>query len=176
MTVPDKPEFSIVRNLSDIIAGKEEHATADAEQRAALAKRFDLPAIESLEASYVLDQQSGKILLGGTLTADVVQSCAVSGQDVPVTLKEPFNIAFVHSDDIKASDDEVELSEDDCDVMEYSEQQIDLGEAFAQTLFLALDPYPRADNADEFARQKGLQSEEEAGPFGALAGLKDKLG
>ena len=78
--------------------------------------------------------------------------------------------------DVEASGEEVELSEDDCDVMEYSGQQIDLGEALAQTLFLALDPYPRAENADEFARKKGLKSEEEAGPFGALAELKDKLG
>ena len=61
-------------------------------------------------------------------------------------------------------------------MIEYEAEQIDLGEAIAQTLYLALDPYPRGPDADSIAEKKGLKSEEEAGPFGALAALKDKLG
>ena len=52
---------------------------------------------------------------------------------------------------------------------------IDLGEAVAETLSLSLDPYPRAPGAEEALKAAGVKSEEEAGPFGALAGLKDKL-
>ncbi len=44
----------------------------------------------------------------------------------------------------------------------------------AQTLCLALAPFPRGPNADPLARES-LKSEEEAGPFGVLAALKDKL-
>ena len=94
MTGTDQPEFSIIRKLSDICTGQEESAKASSEQLAALAKRFDLPAIGSLEAKYVLDRQSENILFKGTLVADVVQSCSISGQDVPVSISEPFNIAF----------------------------------------------------------------------------------
>jgi uncharacterized metal-binding protein YceD (DUF177 family) len=71
---------------------------------------------------------------------------------------------------------EHELGADDPDTMFLEGQNIDLGEAVAQSLGLALDPYPRVVDADERLKAAGVKSEEEAGPFGALAGLKDKLG
>ena len=40
---------------------------------------------------------------------------------------------------------------------------------------LALDPFPRAPGAEEALRAAGVIGEGEAGPFGALAGLKAKL-
>ena len=53
---------------------------------------------------------------------------------------------------------------------------IDLGEAAAETLLLALDPYPRAPNADAVLREAGVkpegEEEREPGPFAALAALK----
>jgi hypothetical protein len=50
----------------------------------------------------------------------------------------------------------------------------------AQSLALALDPYPRSARAEEALRQAGVKDEEEAAagdssPFAALAALKDKL-
>ena len=41
---------------------------------------------------------------------------------------------------------------------------------------LALDPFPRGPGAEAALKVAGVISEEEAGPFGALAGLKDRLG
>ncbi|NWN13490.1 hypothetical protein GY655_27460, partial [Escherichia coli] len=65
----------------------------------------------------------------------------------------------------------------------YSGGAIDLGEAAAETLALALDPYPRSPAAEAALRDAGVISEEEAtrlaeesGPFGGLAGLRGKLG
>ena len=52
---------------------------------------------------------------------------------------------------------------------------IDIGEAAAETLALALDPYPRAPDAGEALKAAGVKGEEEAGPFAALAALKGKL-
>jgi len=52
---------------------------------------------------------------------------------------------------------------------------IDLGAAIADSLALGLDPYPRSPNAEQALRQAGVISEEEAGPFAALAALKSKL-
>jgi len=54
-------------------------------------------------------------------------------------------------------------------------QLIDLGEAVAQSLGLALDPYPRSPNADALLKAAGVKREDEAGPFGVLASLKEKL-
>ena len=70
----------------------------------------------------------------------------------------------------------MELESDDCDILEYSDNRIDIGEALAQTLYLALDPYPEGPNADKVRGTSDLKTEEEAGPFAALAALKDKLG
>ena len=53
-------------------------------------------------------------------------------------------------------------------------ETVDLGEALAEQLALALDPYPRAPTADTRIKEIGILSEEEAGPFGALAALKDQ--
>ena len=48
---------------------------------------------------------------------------------------------------------------------------IDLGEAAAETVALALDPFPRSPRAADVLRDAGVISEEEAKPKGALAGL-----
>ena len=51
---------------------------------------------------------------------------------------------------------------------------IDLGEVAAETMALALAPFPRGPGADAALKQAGVLSEGEAGPFGALAGLLKK--
>ena len=45
-----------------------------------------------------------------------------------------------------------------------------MGFAFADAL--ALDPYPCGPNADDALKAAGVLSEEQAGPFAALAKLK----
>lgn len=170
-------EFSKIIKLSEFgSAPMKNTACADAAQRAALAERFDLPDIESLTADYILKAEGERILFSGSLTSDLTQICAISGQNFPVRVTEEFNIAFVEKAHLSPGEAEIELAPEDCDLIEYEGAQIDIGEALAQTLYLALDPYPRGPEADRVAAEKGLKSEEEAGPFGALAQLKDKLG
>jgi hypothetical protein len=41
---------------------------------------------------------------------------------------------------------------------------------------LSLDPYPRSPDADAALQQAGVISEDQAGPFAALAARKGKLG
>ena len=74
------------------------------------------------------------------------------------------------------ANEEVELGETDMDVIFYDGASVDLGEAVAETLALSLDPYPRSPDADATLRKAGVKTEAEAGPFGALAALKEKLG
>ncbi|MEH6758372.1 MAG: DUF177 domain-containing protein [Parasphingorhabdus sp.] len=171
------PELSKIIKLSEIggtpLTGK---ITADENQCVALAKRFELPSIETLVVDYRLEAKVHEICFTGSIRSKLHQACAISGQPFPVSLTEEFNIVFVEKTDIPPSEEEIELAPEDCDVIEYEAAQIDLGEAVAQTLYLALDPYPRGPDADSIAEKQGLKSEEEAGPFGALAALKDKLG
>ncbi|GAA0463765.1 DUF177 domain-containing protein [Parasphingorhabdus litoris] len=171
------PELSLIIKHSDIggapVTGQ---ITADETQREALAVRFDLPSIESITADYRLEAKTDEIIFTGVILSDLHQACAISGQPFDVHVEEEFNIIFVEKTDSPTGEEEIELASEDCDVIEYQAAQIDLGEAIAQTLYLALDPYPRGPDADIMAEKNGLKSEEEAGPFGALAALKDKLG
>ncbi|WP_339823540.1 YceD family protein [uncultured Parasphingorhabdus sp.] len=173
----DAPEFSCIIKLSEIGSKpKTGKLVASAEERSALALRFDLPKISSLTASYKLLGGERGIGFSGKLESDLLQSCAITGEDIPVQVRDTFDILFIPKADPEQLEEEIELTEDECDIVEYEQAQVDLGEAIAQTLYLSLDPFPRGPNADEVARKKGLKSEAEAGPFGALAALKDKLG
>ena len=69
---------------------------------------------------------------------------------------------------------EVELEADDCDEIEYSGDAFDLGEAVAQTLGLAIDPYAEGPGADEARKKAGISKEgEQDGPLAAaLMALK----
>ncbi|MEO9600200.1 YceD family protein [Parasphingorhabdus sp.] len=172
----EAPEFSHIVKLSDIGAKpKTGTLIASEKEREALALRFDLPSISSLTASYKLTGGERGIAFAGQIESGLQQSCVITEEPMPVQVKEAFDILFVPKVDQSEVEEEVELSEEDCDLIEYEQGQIDLGEAIAQTLYLSLDPYPRGPNADAAAKAKGLKSEEEAGPFGALAALKDKL-
>ncbi len=149
---------------------------AGAEERAALARRFGLAGLGRLEAEVHILRGNPDILAEGRLEAEVVQSCVVTDVDVPATLAETFTIRFRPEPADGAPEEEVELGESELDVMFYDGAMIDVGEAVAQTLALNLDPYPRAPDAAGALREAGVLDEGAAGPFGALAGLKDKLG
>lgn len=173
----DAPEFSHIVKLSEI-GSKPKTGTlvADDAERQALGKRFDLPKISRLTASYKLTSGDRGLAFTGKLESDLQQSCAITGEAFPVQIREKFDILFIPKPDPNDLEEEIELTEEECDIVEYENAQIDLGEAIAQTLYLSLEPFPRGPHADDVARKKGLKSEEEAGPFGALAALKDKLG
>lgn len=166
------PEFSRAIRIDQIGAdAREQTVAADADERLALQRRFRLRGLERLEADYRLVPDAGGWMATGTMRADAVQACVASGQDVPASITAAFAIRFVRAAAPDA--EEVELSEDDCDVMELDGERIDMGEAVAQTLALNLDPYPRSPDADAFLRDMGVKQD---GEMGALAGLKDLLG
>ncbi len=150
---------------------------AEPGERAALARRFDLTALERLEAEVEVLRANEDILATGRLSADLVQSCVASGTPLPASVAEAFNITFRPEPAAAAPEEEVELGEAELDVMFYDGAMIDLGEAVAQTLALRLDPYPRAPDADGALKEAGVIGEDAAGPLGALAAaLKEKLG
>ena len=144
-------------------------------EREALAKRFGLPAIACLAAAAELVRKGGEVAAAGRLRASVTQSCIASGEPVEAELDEPFALVFRPRPPAGRPDEEVELSGDELDVIFYDGAFVDLGEAVAETLSLALDPYPRAVGAEQALKAAGVGSEEEAGPFGALAALRDKM-
>lgn len=148
---------------------------ADADERAALARRFEILSIGSLTAKTEVRRQGSDVYAEGRLKADVAQSCVATGVELTATIDAPFKIVFRPEMPIEAPDAGIELSEAECDVVFYSGGAIDLGEAVAETLALALDPYPRAPDADAVLKEAGVFSEAQAGPFAALATLKNSV-
>lgn len=175
------PEFARPHRLDQIGAGASEVAIrAEPAERTALAERFGLLAIDSLDARYRLRREASGVRASGHVSAAVVQACVVTGDPVPARVEEDFEIRFLPEPGETA--DEVEVSADECDTVFYSGGAIDLGEAAAETLALALDPFPRSAEAALALKQAGVLTEEEAaaaaqeaGPFGALSALKGRL-
>jgi uncharacterized metal-binding protein YceD (DUF177 family) len=157
-----------------LLPGAEQVLTASTEECAALARRFDLVRIDRLEARIMLDKDGVATTAVGRLLADIVQSCAVSGEDLPVSIDEPVSLRFVPEGAPSAPDEEIELEADELDEMAYAGSQFDLGEALAQTLALAIDPYAEGPNAEAARKAAGLNEPEASGPFAALAALKKK--
>ena len=149
--------------------------TAEVEERIALARRFGLVEIGHVSAEASLKRSGVEVTARGRLQAEVTQSCVATREPVRAKIDEPFDIVFRPLPAEGKPDEEVELSEGEMDVVFYDGAAIDLGEAVAETLALSLDPYPRAPGSEEALRAAGVKREEEAGPFAALASLRDKM-
>lgn len=143
---------------------------ADEGQRARLAERFDLVRVDALEAKVMIGTDGAAITATGRMTAKIVQSCAVSGEDLAARIDEPIALRFVAEAD--ARDEEIELEEDDLDEIAYAGDRFDLGEAVAQSLALAIDPFATGPEAERIRREVGLSEPEKENPFAALKGLK----
>jgi len=170
------PEFSRLERIDTIGEGEREISiSASPDERVALARRFGLKAVDRLDGVFRVRRDAAGITARGKVQAAVVQACVVTDDSLPVTVDEPVALRFVTGDGDTPEADEIELSEDALDTMEFDGAAIDLGEAAAETMALALDPFPRGPNAAAALREAGVISEDEAKPLGALAGLKAQL-
>jgi uncharacterized metal-binding protein YceD (DUF177 family) len=140
--------------------------TATPEECAALARRFLLVAVKRLSARVTLIPDGKIIDATGRLTAKIVQSCAVSGEDLPVNIDEQLTLRFVPARPATSAD--VELTAEELDELEYSGSAFDLGEAVAQSMALAIDPFAVGPKAEEARRAAGLLGENASNPFARL--------
>ncbi|MFC0204445.1 DUF177 domain-containing protein [Novosphingobium soli] len=174
MSTPN-PEFSRPFDVRQA-QGKQPRLEADQAERAALAERFGLVRIDSLVADVELatrDRAGGFVVeANGTLKAKIVQPCAVSAEDLDVSIDEPLFFRFVPRSTAHVPDEEVELSAEDLDDIEYDGTHFDLGEAVAQSLALAIDPFLTGPEAEAARQAAGIGTPEDQGPFAALKGLK----
>jgi len=169
-----KPEFSRPERVDTIGEGaRDVTIAADAAERAALARRFGLVSVERLGATLSLHRQGDAIVAAGIVEAAVVQACTVTGDPLPATVRETVTLRFVEA--AGGGEEEVELSGDAADTIEIDGGAVDLGEAAAETMALALDPFPRSARAAALLRDAGVLTEEEARPANPFAALKNKL-
>lgn len=169
------PEFPRVIPLDRIGARPMTHRIeATEDERKALAARFGLISIARLTAEAALSREGDTVRANGRVAGEAEQSCVVTSQPLPVTIDEAFELRFVREAPV-AEGEEIELREDECDTMFFDGRAVDLGEAAAASFALALDPFPRAPDAEAALREAGVLGEDEARPISALAGLGKAL-
>nr|PZN17822.1 MAG: hypothetical protein DIU80_23820 [Chloroflexota bacterium] len=172
------PEFSRLIAIEGITPDKTrtEEIEATEEECAALAERFGLRHLANLKGTVNIRRISGSdmIKIDGKLSADVVQACVVSLQDVHGHVDGVFDTYFTQN--VAAPRDEMELTlDDDLEAAEIvTGGMIDMGEVVAQYLSLELDPYPRAPGVSLAAQMRETGTGGKANPFQVLAGLKEQ--
>ncbi|RAI60133.1 YceD family protein [Roseicella frigidaeris] len=160
---PEAPEFSRPLALGRVgPEGRAETLEAGPAERAALARRFGIPGIDSLRVRFDLQPEAdGAIRATGELEAEVVQECVVSLEPVPQRVAERFVLRLLPAGREPGDGPE------DLDEIETEHDVADLGEVAAEQLALALDPYPRAPDAVLPAEAGSAE-----GAFAALAALR----
>ena len=166
-------DFSHRLALDRIGAGERVDLVASEAECAAIAKRLGLVSLDRLDAHAVLERDGGEVRATGRVKAALVQSCVASGEPLPARVDEPFEILFVPEPQGRG-EEELELGAGELDVVFHDGAAIELGSAIADTLALAIDPFPRGPSADAALKAAGVLSEEQAGPFAALAKLRGK--
>ncbi len=117
---------------------------ASAEESVALAERMGLPEVGSLVCRFRLTPEGKtRVRAEGHLQAVVVQTCVVSLENFESVVEEDFVVRFVPAAEIR---EDVDLDDDDEVAIENG--LLDVGEAAAEQLGLALDPYPRMPGAE----------------------------
>jgi len=167
------PEFRRPVLLEELENGEIRRTVeADEEEREALARRFDLVAIDALSASVQVRQVDGGPLVRveGQLTADVVQRCVVTLEPLSVHVEadiaETFGPSGYRSPDGGEDTDMLDIFDD---------SGIDLGELAAQLLVLSLDPYPRAPGVGALEQPDAdASAEEPRTPFAVLGEMMQK--
>lgn len=170
------PEFSRIVDVGGL--GDHPHTreiAATPAERAALAERFGLHSLSKLSATLTLHRRGNRVVeLRGHYEAELEQICVVSLEPVPAHIARSFR--QIYSADLPAEAvGEVVVDADD-EEDEAPEpligNQIDLGEAVAQQLAVALDPYPRRPEAQlPEAYAKAPEPPEQGGAFATLAQL-----
>lgn len=177
----DKPEFS--RAIDTNALGNVDFSfetTADAEERAALAKRFGLLDLSELTVHAVISpKRKGEIRVKGTFEATLEQTCVVSLQPVGKHIEAAFERIYAEhgenwlGDEAEPGEDGQGMSAEPPEPM--GDGFFDLGEAVAEQLSLEIDPFPRRpgvqfEGCEDDDEKNGIQDN----PFAVLGELKNK--
>jgi len=171
MDAPVATEFARPIELSRLNQGEQRFTiNANADERAALAARFGLVALDNLEAAVRLGRIAGGLArLEAELTADVTQTCVVTLEPVKNHVVENFTVLYGEGGEAR----EVTLDGEAETIEPIVGGVIDIGEAVAQQLSLALDPFPHAPGAAAAQITTGSEANTDS-PFKVLARLRNK--
>ncbi len=162
------PELHRPVSLERIGGGLEVTVEAAPEELAALAVRLGVPAVHALVCRFRLRPGTGgAVLAEGRLEARLERECVVTLEPFEAVQAEVFSLRFLPEEalaDASSADEDPDAPDD----VPYTGTILDLGEAAAEQLALALDPYPRSPGAT----LPGDAEESAPSPFAALAALR----
>jgi uncharacterized metal-binding protein YceD (DUF177 family) len=178
MTAPPYSLFLDLGAVSD--HGLERTLTPNGEERQAIARWLGVEAVESFTAIVRMKRRGeDNYLYEARFDVDVVQACVVTLAPVPAHLTGEFHRDVRvrpqtntkkrrQAEDARVSVEATGLNDDESDWLD--EPQIDLVAPLLEELTLALDPYPRAPEA-EF-QIPGEEAEPRESPFAVLEKFK----
>jgi len=173
-------EFTHIVSLQDVAEGAREITLdPDEAERGALAERFDLLALDGLVAHVTARGEGRGMQVSGRLRASVVQRCVATLDPVAAEVEDDFTVVFL-PELVDADDEAVDVTAEE-DFEPLSGDRVDVAEIVAQSLSLALDPYPRAPHAGPVGaagahdpREPAPEEDEERNPFAVLKKLRHK--
>lgn len=148
-----------------------ERIEAGPEEREHLARRFGLVALDCLSATVTLSRGEGEtILLDATLEAAFVQNCVVTLEPVAGKLCHRFQLLYGPPGSELG---EIEVGLEDRVFEPLTGDSVDIGEAVAQELSLALPEFPRHPDAEASPEVAITAADTQIdAPFGALSALR----
>ncbi len=171
------PEFSHIVDARLVpAAGLTLDLDANEKERAALARRFGIVAVNALRARVVLSRINKKrVRANAEITGEVVQNCVVTLEPFAQPVSGAFSVTV--SEDESDGGENLKINEIDIDAVndedvEYCpDGKIDVGELVAEYFSLAIDPFPRAPNA---VFRGGTDGEKTENAFSVLEKLNFK--
>jgi len=162
------PEFSrLVPLVWHRAAPFRQRIEATTQEREKLSKRFDLLALHRLVADVELRRQSGEvILLEAVFEAEFDQCCAVTLEPIRGAIADRLSLLYGTN---PKEEQEIAFNGDEPAFEPLTGDAIDIGEAVAQELSLALPDFPR--DPDAVIDDAGLADPIER-PFALLAHLR----
>lgn len=153
---------------------------ASPDERAAIARAFELPALGTLVGRFRLLQRRGdRVELRLDLEARATRICVVSLDAFEQPIRERASLVLVPGNGDASTEEEGEILDPDSpDEIPIAADVVDLGVLLTEQLALALDPYPHRPGAEPPATGLDAQAQEGAtrAPFAALAALKRATG
>ncbi len=182
MAARNEPQAELSRRFQPAGLGEDEIVEAfeaTPGERAALAERFDLLALDFLSAVLRLRRLEGGpiVRVEGRFEAEVTQSCVVTLEPFPSRLEQDFCLLYSLDPCQAAAEPAIQVDIEQEDPPEpVPPGGIDLGEVVAEQLAVVLDPYPRAAGArlERAEWDGGDEGQDNSDPFAVLRSLKGK--
>jgi len=178
----ETPEFSRPVEIDKI--GKDglvEDIVAEPEELTALAERMKLPAIRELKAHLeIAPWKKGRIRVRGHFSAVVDQECVRTLDTFTSEIGEPVERIYIKPEFVSAGEmkEGADFDPDAPDAPDVIvDEVIDIGELVAESLALALDPWPKKPGTTYVDYHSGEEAEgqsadEGKSPFAALEKLR----